>query len=245
MSEEQGRDRSKKAYEAIREDILAGAFQPRARLRMDLLSETLGVSLGSVREALVRLTSEGLLLADAPKGFMVASISRRDLLDLTDTRIELEVPCLRRSIRLGDIAWEGRVIGRLHQLLRTPLHAGPDELSRDWSRAHKSFHDALVSASDSRWRMRLRAQLFLHAERYRRFTVPYRSVSRDVDAEHKSIAEAALGRNEDAAAELLTEHLRRTANLLCASDAPFDNSPVRALIERSDDEFDATAPSAT
>jgi GntR family carbon starvation induced transcriptional regulator len=181
-----------------------------------------------VREALVRLTSEGLLFADPPKGFVVASISRHDLLDLTDTRIELENRCLHLSIRAGDIAWEGRVVSSLHKLVRTPLHAGPDELSREWSRTHKAFHDALVSACDSRWRMRLRDQLFLHAERYRRFTVPYRSTMRDVDAEHKSIADAALARDVDLAAERLAEHLRLTAALLCQSDAPFDDAPISA-----------------
>lgn len=65
---------------------------------MDLLSETLGVSLGSVREALVRLTMEGLVLSEPSKGFVVAPISLDDLDDLTDTRIELETHCLRRSI---------------------------------------------------------------------------------------------------------------------------------------------------
>ena len=47
----------------------------------------------------------------------------RDSVILTDTRIELETHCLRRSIQLGDIAWEGRVISALHQLVRTPLHS--------------------------------------------------------------------------------------------------------------------------
>jgi len=239
VSEGQGRNRSAEAYEAIREGILAGLHPPRARLRMDLLSEAHGASLGAVREALVRLTSEGLLFADPPKGFVVASISRRDLLDLTETRIELEKRCLRLSIRAGDIAWEGRVVSSLHKLVRTPLHAGPDELSREWSRAHKAFHDALVSACDSRWRMRLRDQLFLHAERYRRFTVPYRSAMRDVDAEHKSIADAALARDADLAAERLADHLRLTAALLCNSGAPFDDASLGAGESAHSGEFDA------
>jgi GntR family carbon starvation induced transcriptional regulator len=202
---------------------LDGRRQPRVRLRIDLLSKAYGASLGAVREALVRLTAEGLVAAEPPKGFMVAPISLSDLDDLTGTRIELEARCLRRSIQLGDIVWEGRVISALHQLVRTPLHSSPDALSVDWAKAHKTFHDALVSACDSFWRLRLREQLFVQAERYRRFTVPYRRGPRDVDAEHQAIAEAALARDADAAAEHMAAHLRLTADLLRASDAPFDD----------------------
>ncbi len=223
-----GRNRTTSAYEAIRRDILDGRHAPRARLRMDLLSGALGASLGAVREALVRLAVEGLVRAEPSKGFVVAPISISDLDDLTDTRIELETRCLRRSIQLGDIAWEGRVISALHQLVRTPLHSSPDTLGVDWAKAHKVFHDALVSACDSRWRLRLREQLFVQAERYRCFTVPYRRGPRDVDAEHQAIAEAALARDPNAAAEHMAAHLRLTANLLRASAAPFDDGPAHS-----------------
>lgn len=220
-----GRNRTTSAYEAIRQDILDGRHAPRARLRMDLLSDALGVSLGAVREALVRLAVEELVLAEPSKGFFVAPLSIRDLDDLTDTRIQLETHCLRRSIQLGDIAWEGRIISALHQLVRTPLHSSPNALSADWAKAHKVFHDALVSACDSRWRLRLREQLFVQAERYRCFTVPYRRGPRDVDAEHQAIADAALARDASDAAERMAVHLRLTANLLRASAAPFDDAP--------------------
>ncbi len=231
LTETQAKNRSSEVYDAIARDILDGRHEPRARLRMDLLSEAHGVSLGAVREALVRLASDGLLLADPPKGFVVAPISRADLIDLTETRIELETRCLILSLRAGDLAWEGRVIGALHELIRTPVHFGPDELSSEWSRAHKAFHDALVSACDSRWRTRLREQLFLHAERYRRLSVPHRTRPRDVDSEHKAIAEAALARNERAAVEAMTAHLRLTADLLSSSKAPFEDAPERTTAD--------------
>jgi GntR family transcriptional regulator, carbon starvation induced regulator len=237
VADAQGKHRSTEVYEAICRDILDGRFEPRARLRMDLLSVALGASLGAVREALVRLTADGLLVADPPKGFVVAPISRLDLSDLTETRVELETRCLRQAIRHGDIAWEGRVIGALHELVRTPIHFGPNALSAEWSRTHKAFHDALVSACDSRWRMRLREQLFLHAERYRRLSVPYRLGLRDVDSEHAAIAEASLARNEDVAVEMLAEHLRRTADLLCASAAPFEDEIDRTDAPTAGSEF--------
>jgi len=220
-----GKIRTLEIYEALRREILDGRYDPRARLRIDRLGDAFGASLGAVREALVRLAADGLVVAEPPKGFAIAPISLADLADLTDTRVELEERCLRRSLQLGDLAWEGRVIGALHRLVRTPLHSKPDSLSVDWAIAHRAFHDALVSACDSAWRLRLREQLFTQAERYRCFTVPYGCGQRDVDAEHRGIAEAALARDADAAAERMSAHLRLTAELLRASDAPFDDAP--------------------
>jgi len=216
----QGKNRTTEIYESIRGEILDGLKRPRARLRMDLLSETFGASFGAVREALVRLTTEGLVVSEPPKGFSVAPISFGDLDDLTETRLELEYRCLCLSIERGDLPWEGRVVGSLHQLLRTPLHSRPESLNATWAQAHRSFHDALVSACDSRWRLALREQLFTQAERYRRFAMPYQHARRDVDAEHRAIAEAALARNANRATELITCHLRRTAEMLRGSEAP-------------------------
>jgi DNA-binding GntR family transcriptional regulator len=219
-----GKNSALEVYEGVRRDILDGRRLPRARLRMDLLSVAFDASLGAVRCALVRLAADGLVVADPPRGFAVASISLSDLDDLTGTRIELETRCLSRSIELGDIAWEGRVISSLHQLLRTPLHSDQGALSPDWVKAHRAFHDALVSASDSAWRLRLRDQLFVQAERYRRFTAPDRRGARDLASEHRAIAEAALARDAVAASEHMAAHLRLTAELLRKSDAPFDDA---------------------
>ena len=224
----QGKKRSSEVYESVRGEILDGLKPPRARLRIDLLSDTFGASLGAVREALVRLSAEGLVVSEPPKGFIVASISISDLDDLTETRLELECRCLRLSIERGDLAWEGRVVGALHQLLRTPLHPSPEGSYVDWAQAHRSFHDALVSACESRWRLKLREQLFTQAERYRRFALPHQRSLRDVDEEHRAIAEAALARKADLAADLAAGHLRRTAELLRGSNAPFDDGQPRA-----------------
>src|SRR3546814_20333758 len=52
---------------------------------------------------------------------LVASVSRADLLDLTERRVAIEEQCLQRSIENGSLAWEGRVLASLHELSRTPV----------------------------------------------------------------------------------------------------------------------------
>ncbi len=216
--------RTAETYETLKGAILDGALRPRVRLKIDQLSASLNVSVGAVREALSRLTSDGLVVAEPQRGFEVSPISIRDLADLTSVRIDVEAKCLRRAIAVGTIQWESGIVGAHHALAKTPESTPDGRPTADWPQLHARFHDALVSACDSTWWLKLREQLFLQAERYRRLSAPYVKCERDVTGEHKLIAEATLNRNADRAAELLAGHLRRTADLLKASDAPFDDA---------------------
>jgi DNA-binding GntR family transcriptional regulator len=57
------------AYNQIRGDILACRLPPGRKLNISEICARLGVSLGAVREALSRLTSEGLVEAEPNKVF--------------------------------------------------------------------------------------------------------------------------------------------------------------------------------
>lgn len=78
--------------------MLDGAHAPGSKLPIDQVAERFGVSLGAVREALSRLTSDRLVIAEPQRGFSVAPVSAADLIDLTTVRIDIETRCLRRSI---------------------------------------------------------------------------------------------------------------------------------------------------
>jgi DNA-binding GntR family transcriptional regulator len=222
--------RTQDAYERLRADILDSVHAPREKLRIEALAGTLEVSPGAVREALSRLTAEGLVVAEPQRGFIVAPVSAADLIDLTAVRIEIETRCLRRAMMIGGLAWEGGVIAAWHQLSRTPLNVrrgGRTAINPEWTRLHSVFHDSLIAACDSPWWLRLRGQLYTQAERYRRLELPYGRVERDVDSEHKAIVDAVLARDANAACRLLAAHLQRTVDILLASDAPFDDVPPR------------------
>lgn len=230
------KSRTTETYERLRSDILNAQHLPCAKLRIDQLADAFGVSVGAVREALSRLTSDGLVVAEPQRGFIVAPISTGDLTDLTAVRIEIETRCLRRAILNGDLAWEAKIVATLHELSRTPLERKEGDghtilPNDDWTRRHSDFHDALVAGCDSRWWLRLREQLYIQAERYRRLALPYGAIKRDVAAEHQAIANATLARDAERACHLLSEHLQRTADLLLASKAPFNDEPAASLEE--------------
>jgi GntR family transcriptional regulator, carbon starvation induced regulator len=209
-------------YERLRSAILDGQYQPEQKLKISKLSGQMQGSLGTVREALSRVLAEGLVVWEPFKGYHVAPISSSDLINVTRARIEIEKLCLASSLANGDIEWEGRLVDLLHQLSRhSPLELAADE----WSRLHTAFHDALVSACDNSWLLRMHRVLHEQSERYRRVGLMFnagpdepmqRRTERTSDmlSEHKELADAAIARDVDRAFELIAGHLQHTTDYL-------------------------------
>ncbi len=74
----------------LREAILAGDFEPGARLVERHLAEQLGVSHIPVREALARLTEEGLVEREPRRGARVAELGETELEEVSSLRSVLE-----------------------------------------------------------------------------------------------------------------------------------------------------------
>ena len=216
MAKTKGQTMTAQAYDRIRSDILSGALKPDEKIKISDLVASMGYSLGAVRAALSRLSSEGLAMNETNKGFRVAPITEEDLGDLTNTRILIETECLKNAIRNGDLKWETGIVSTLFELSRIPLYADGDEtrLNPDWVETHKRFHEALVAACDSPWLMRIRESLFAQSERYRSATAAVSRQERDLEQEHKAIADAAIARDTDTAIEALRAHLSKTRRIL-------------------------------
>jgi|HubBroStandDraft_6_1064221.scaffolds.fasta_scaffold405958_2 DNA-binding GntR family transcriptional regulator len=216
MNKESSPNMTQGAYEGLRADLLACRILPGKKLKIQELCTRFSVSLGAIREALSRLTSEGLVVAEPQRGFRAAPISASDLVDLTMVRVEIDSLCLRRAIACGDVDWESRLVAAAHRLARTPERA-PDDPARsneDWVEAHAAFHLALVDGCDSLWLIHLHALLYAQSERYRRLSVPFAISGRNVNEEHQAILNATLARDAETAVRLLATHLEATTHIL-------------------------------
>jgi DNA-binding GntR family transcriptional regulator len=216
MNKESSANMTQSAYENLRADLLACRVLPGKKLKIQELCTRFSVSLGAIREALSRLTSEGLVVAEPQRGFRAAPISASDLVDLTMVRVEIESLCLRRAIACGDVRWESRLVAAAHRLARTPERA-PDDPARsndDWAEAHAAFHLALLDGCNSPWLLHLHTLLYAQSERYRRLSVPFAAKSRNVNKEHQAIVTATLARDAEGAVRLLVSHLEATTRIL-------------------------------
>jgi len=206
-------------YFQLRADLLACRLRPGSKIKISDVSERFGVSLGVVREALARLAAEGLVTAEAQKGYRVPPIASRDLAHLSEARIELECICLRRAINNGDVDWEAQILAAYHRMSHVPEREpnDPKRLGDSYAQAHTTFHFALVRTCDNPWLLKMRGALFDQSERYRRLSVPMQKPRRDLDTEHRKIMETTLARDMERACKLLSEHLARTTKVLLDS----------------------------
>jgi DNA-binding GntR family transcriptional regulator len=204
------------AYERLRSDIMTGLLEPGRKLKFNALSEVYGVGMGTLREALHRLTADGLVEAEERRGFTVESVSTEQLADAGSVRILLEAEALRRSIVHGDVEWEVAVLGSFRRLERWSERAGTGRhrLDDQWQGFHRDFHRALISACGSPILLELRDIVFNRKERYSRLFLG--TELHDPDnlinnmKEHRAIKDAALARDADRAVALLGRHLEGT-----------------------------------
>ena len=201
----------------LRDDILSGKLAPDMRLRINLLQQNYGIGLSPLREALLRLLSEGLVIAEGQRGFQVAPVSLVELQDLTRARTSLDMAALAQAMEHGGPDWEAQVIAANHLLSRTPLPVDSNDVraAKLWEERHRAFHRALIAGCGSQWLLRLHTQLADHSERYRTIRILHHkekgSQVRDVVSEHAAITDAVLKRDLARATELMTRHIAATA----------------------------------
>lgn len=203
-------------YDMMRQDILKGDLPPGEKLRVEYLRDRYGVGASPIREALNRLSVDGVVMRVDQKGFRVATVSVAELDELIKTRCWLEETAIRESIAAGDDAWEERLVLAFHRLSKAPRSAEriTYAINPDWEVLHRAFHLALIGACGSRWLISYCEQLNDLADRYRQLAVRVTYPRRNELDEHKAIMDAAVNRDPDRAVEVLMDHYRRTAEII-------------------------------
>lgn len=203
-------------HASLRADILKGRLKPLERLRFDDLRKAYDVGLSPLREALSRLSVEGLVVAESQRGYKVAPVSVEDLNDLASVRCELECFALRLAIENGDDEWEADIVRSYHYLSLVDRW-NPDDptaINPEWATRHSVFHDALVAASGSPRLANFRRMLCDQYDRYLRVSASYGAIERDDRGEHKALMELALARDVEGACAALRAHIGRTVEMV-------------------------------
>lgn len=201
-------------FARLHTDILHCRLRPNSRLLFRDLRETYSSGISPLREALMRLASDGLVVLEDHKGFRVAPVSPDELTDIANTRCELEGLALRLSVEKGDDAWEANIVARFHELSKRSTYTAGGALDAEWESRHDAFHRALYGACGLRWMMKFCELLAERAYRYRHLLLEHVDRTRDHRSEHESIMRAVLDRRANEAVEALQDHYRRTVNTL-------------------------------
>ena len=216
-AEPHARTLGEQAYHQLRKHIIEGRYPPGTKLRVEHLKDVYGVGAGTLREALTRLVSDALVVAEGQRGFRVTPMSLADLEQITRLRILIEVDALRESVRRGDAAWEQRVRQSFEMLSAWEQPVSIENLSA-WEVHNRRFHEELISAAASPWTYLILRVLSQHGERYRRACVGIENSNRDLHGEHTCIFEAAMRRADARAGLALEDHISTT--LMTIRQAP-------------------------
>ncbi len=126
-------------YDELRDRVIAGHIPQHMPIRQDALAAEFGVSKIPVREALIRLEREGLILSEANRGFYVVPLTLEEAQDVYSLRLQMEPQAVAEASRLATDA--DRAFARA--ALDTLNHAALNDRLRV-PRANRMFHLSLI-----------------------------------------------------------------------------------------------------
>lgn len=193
------------AYAELRDQILSGTLSAGTRLAQYDLAASLGMSITPLREAIRRLSSEGLVTVETHRDVRVSVMNSQEARQLFEVRLSLDPTAAELAARRRtdeDIALMRAAVGNLLPVTR---QWGEEGLT-----AHRAFHQALYRASHNDVLIHLLDDLWDKSDRYRRLGLDLppgdEPRTRDLQEHHQLVDLIEAGRADDAA-RLMRDHI--------------------------------------
>ena len=191
------------AYQFIRDKIARCEYYPNQLLSESQLQKELGFSRTPIREAIGRLTQEGLISVYPKQGIMISGISMVDIHHIFEVRMLLEPYALRHCHNRLDLEKMLKYSSFFHEYCEGGMTS---EL--DFYKVDDDFHSLILASMDNEY-------LIWLYNRIRTQNIRLRVLSgKFVDSrllrtmqEHAEIADACLDRNWEGAALAMERHL--------------------------------------
>lgn len=206
-----------RAHSEIRRAILEGRIPAGELTSVRALSEALGISRTPVREALVELAKAGMVAFERNRGVRVVVTLERDVEEIFQLRLWLEVPAVAEAVPRCDAAALD-LLGDALDGMRARLDDEPAFMRHDWR-----FHRTLLAATGND-RLVAFVERLRDQTRVRGITTVGRSRRLEaILAEHDAVFARVRAGEAAAAADAMARHLTTTRDLLLAQDRPSTN----------------------
>jgi len=207
------------AYAQIRDQILSGVLPAGSKLSQYELAAAMRISITPLREAIRRLSGEGLIVLDTHRNARVATMDFDEARQLHETRRALDPAAIELAATRRTDADIDRMRTALADLLPVTRHWGEPALA-----AHRNLHRAIYYASHNAVMIRLLDDLWDKSDRYRRvgLDLPPGAEPRTRDfEEHGQLVELVIAGDAAAAGELMRSHIDNslTAAALAAHES--------------------------
>lgn len=197
-------------YERLREAIVRGEITPNSRLVETDISSFFGMSRGAVRNALIRLEQEGLVVREPHRGARVRQVGDGEAIEILQARAVLEGLAVRLTAQRIDEVGSERLracLARHRELLDAGDLLGASDANAD-------LHAALLELSGHSTAQRLIDGLSAQMVRYQYRTILIPGRPAASLAEHAAIVEAVLAGHGEEAEEAMRRHLFNVAEAL-------------------------------
>jgi len=139
-----------RAYRHLKEQIVSLELRPGERMRAAAIAEVLGISRTPVREALSRLEQDGLVARSSGWGYVVRTLTNKEIRDVYRVREALEVEAAQEAIEFVDE--EG--INELEQILNRAEQHWENGRVLEYRKATRLFHLTTARIADNEVLMR-------------------------------------------------------------------------------------------
>jgi DNA-binding GntR family transcriptional regulator len=214
---------TQKAYDVLKQRLVAGSYPPGAQLKEEHLARELGLSRTPVRAALKRLIDDGLATMDAGRGVRVAEWTDADILETYHLRALLEAHAAQRAAERRDPA----VVANLQQLNRDLAAAMGNDGAESVLRLqaiNSRFHRTILEGSGSPRLKQLLASIIDMPIVVRSFFVSSRDDLQQSLQHHKDVTAAIAAGDGEVAAQAMHLHLRLSAQRFFQRRAEFVQS---------------------
>lgn len=204
-------------YQRLEDEILSGQLEPGSRLLIVPLAKRFGTSQAPVREAIRRLTEEGLAVTEPYVGTVLKEPSWDEVQEIYELRTELEAYAVRRLLSRQRINLRSdHPIKRAFRELQRAVRVGAPMGVVD---ADMEFHRAVCVAAGSPVTLELWS---LITKRIRGARLSYERRRRDdlttmVDT-HRMLVDALESGDPEAAQQVFREHLHGALDRLRSVD---------------------------
>lgn len=139
---------SDKAYELLKQRVIAGTYAPGAQLKEEHIARELEISRTPIRAALKRLVDDGLASADAGRGVRVSEWNEFDIQETYELRGLLEAHAAELAARRGGTALSDLLDG-LNNDMERAITKGGAAMAERLQDINARFHRAILEASGS------------------------------------------------------------------------------------------------
>lgn len=199
---------SQAAYDKIFDGIQTGRFPPGSRIKENDLTRWLKMSRTPVREALMRLESEGLLRHEAYRGIVIAQLDRQMVIELFLVREAAEGAAAALAARH---ATDGE-IAALQALLKLERGVADDPV--EGARYNRKLHAEIHGCAHNRYLLAHLRSLWSHMALVTNWTRRAKGRPEEALREHEAIITAIAERNAAAAEQAARSHIRAAQRAL-------------------------------